>query len=330
MRTDARTHRATPFLCLLLAVAAGLAGWRVAAPAQQADLGEAPIFGDPYAALTELGYSVTGGAAAGYVDDGVCATCHADLAATYAEVGMARSFHRPRAATGDEDFESGFFHSPSQRHYRMLRDGEGYLLRRYQLDAAGEEINVLEQPVDFVIGSGNHSRLYAYRNAAGELFQLPLAWYSQEGGHWGMAPGFELGNHQGIRRQVRRECMFCHNAYPDVPAGSDEYRQPHVFPERLPQGIGCQRCHGPGARHAALAFAEAPRPAAVRAAIVNPARLEPARRDAVCESCHLQPASQVFRPRRFDRADYSFRPGQPLEDFLVPVDVELAGHPPEE
>ena len=40
------------------------------------------------------------------------------------------------------------------------------------------------------LGSGNHSRGYLYRTPSGELYQLPLMWYTQTG-RWGMAPGYD-------------------------------------------------------------------------------------------------------------------------------------------
>src|SRR5256885_5435114 len=48
----------------------------------------------------------------------------------------------------------------------------------------------LEEPVDWILGSGHHARTYIYRQPDGELYQLPLAWYAQTKS-WGMAPGYE-------------------------------------------------------------------------------------------------------------------------------------------
>ncbi len=117
--------------------------------------------------------------------------------------------------------------------------------------------------------------------------------------------------------------MFCHNGYPEVPVGADLGWAPQSFPDELPEGTGCQRCHGPGAAHTRLALAGARTEEERRAlgtTIVNPARLPPAERDSVCLQCHLQPSVAFTGVRRFDRPDYSFRPGEPLAGYLLPMD----------
>ena len=136
-----------------------------------------------------------------------------------------------------------------------------------------------------------------------------------------MAPGYDRPNHEGIGRRVRRECMFCHNAYPDVPVGSDDYAAPHVFPRELPEGLGCQRCHGPGADHARIGMQEPVDFKRLATSIVNPGNLSPRVRNDICYGCHMQPSVALPGVRHFGRADYSFRPGEPLSDFLVQVDV---------
>ena len=262
----------------------------------------------------------TSGAAPGYVEDRLCAQCHAELFESYQHVGMANSFMKPDAQRVIEDFENAsFFHEPSQRHYEMSqRDGQ-YFFKRFQLDESGEPINVFQRKVDWILGSGNHSRSYLYQTEAGEMFLLPVAWYTGEK-KWNMAPGYDRPDHEGVGHIVRRECMFCHNAYPDVAAGSDAYGTDHVFPHELPQGIGCQRCHGPGADHVRAALRNDDEQAVAK--IVNPSRLKAELREDVCNSCHLQPSVAMFGVRRFGRADYSFRPGEPLSEYLVQMDIK--------
>jgi tetratricopeptide (TPR) repeat protein len=274
---------------------------------------------DPLAAL---GYAVTGGAAPGYVEDRACANCHGELYESYQEVGMARAFYRPSQELLIEDFANAhFFHEASQRHYEMLWHDGKMTFRRYQLDGNGQPINVFACDVDWIMGSGNHARSYLYQTPSGELYQLPIGWYSQSR-TWGMSPGFDKREHLGLMRLVRRGCMSCHNAYPDVPVGSDTFSKPHTFPHELPAGLGCQRCHGPGARHARMAFIGDAGEEEIRAAIVNPARLTSELRNDICYSCHLQPAVATTPLRRFGHGDYSFRPGQALAAHKVYFDPQ--------
>ena len=238
---------------------------------------------------------------------------------------MAKSFSRASTANVVEDFSRNKgYHEPSKRHFEMVLEDGKYKFRRYQLDDKDEHINVFEQEVDWILGSGKTSRNYFYQTDAGELYQLPIAYYAREK-FWYMAPGYDRREHEGVMRRVGRECMFCHNAYPDVAEGSDAYGARPVYPSKLPQGIGCQRCHGPGAEHVRAALNKDTEVERVRATIVNPARLEPQLRDAVCDQCHLQPSVALFGVRRFGRADYSFVPGEPLPDYLVQMDVSEQG-----
>ncbi len=54
--------------------------------------------------------------------------------------------------------------------------------------------------------------------------------------------------------------------------------------------------------------------------IVNPRRLEPALREAVCEQCHLQGEARIVRA---GSSLWDYRPGLPLEEF-----VSVFVHPP--
>jgi predicted CXXCH cytochrome family protein len=273
--------------------------------------------------LERLGLEPTDGAAPGYLDDAACAGCHAALAERYAEVGMARSFSDPAGAERIEDFGETFHHAASDRYYRIVEADDGLVFQRWQRAADGQEINRVELPVDWVLGSGNRARSYLHQTDWGELFMLPVGWYT-ETASWGMSPGFEAADHDGLGRRVQRQCLFCHNAYPEVPAGSDAHWADQRFPDDLPHGTGCQRCHGPGAEHVRAAASGAGSDA-IRAAIVNPARLAPVERDSVCFQCHMLPSVHVVGPRRFGVGAYAFRPGQALTDYVLNVNAEEAG-----
>jgi Tfp pilus assembly protein PilF len=275
------------------------------------------IMSDP---LAGMGVHVTEGAAPGYIDDALCGNCHADRAASYKSVGMSMSFYRPRPETAIEDFDAPpFYHQRSRQYFEMRRQEQGIVFRRYQLAADGAPIHVFEQTVDWILGSGHHARTYLYRTPGGELYQLPMAWYT-ETREWGMAPGFDRRDHDGVTRRVRHECMFCHNAYPEVAEQKLSYWRSQTLPARLPEGIGCQRCHGPGANHVRAVMSGAGAPE-IRAAIVNPARLDARRRMNICYECHMLPAVALSGARKFGRDIYSFRPGEKLADYAPPLDV---------
>lgn len=289
-------------------------------PAPPSDAAAAPT--DP--AQDDLFKStVTRAPASGYVGEEACASCHASVARTYRDLGMAKAFYRPSEDNIIEDFENNhFYHPGSDQHYEMTHRDNRFYVTRYQQDDDGTRYNELEQEITYVLGSGHHSRGYVYMNDAGEMFQMPIAWYTQEH-RWDMAPGYDNPLHENFSRPVTRSCMFCHNAYPDVAEGSDQAGQPHRFPAELPEGIGCQRCHGPGAQHVRVASDESSSLGQVRSTIINPGNMDPQQQNDTCMQCHLQPSSKLTSfARRFGRGDYSYVPGQPLDEYLVHFDFE--------
>ena len=260
---------------------------------------------------------------AAYVTPETCAGCHRDVWETYRRTGMARSFYRPSPGNAIEDFTKNntYYHKPSDSYFTMLqRDGK-YYQRRHQLDFSGNEINVMEKEIDFILGSGNHSRAYLHRTGRGTLVELPLAWYAEKGGYWAMNPGYDRPDHDGFRRPIAYDCMFCHNAYPQIPAGHDQPFAEPVYAETLPEGIDCQRCHGPGGKHARLAKAGGA-PEAVRNSIVNPRRLSAQRQMEVCMVCHLETTSFPLPNaiQRYERGPFSFQPGEPMGAFILNFD----------
>jgi len=270
--------------------------------------------------LRLMNLRATKGAAADYVADSACRICHPQLYDSYQHVGMAQSFARPENAKVIETFGEEFFHKPSQRYYQIRKEGEDLIFRRWQRDAEGKPINEFEIRIDWILGSGNRARSYLYQTEWGELYMLPLGWYSEDK-TWGMSPGFEQEGHLGVLRRAPRQCMFCHNAFAETPVDSDRHWETHEFPKDLPEGTGCQRCHGPGAEHIRKVLIGSDLET-VRASVVNPRKLPPKKRDSVCFQCHMLPGVSMIGARRFDRKDFSFRPGQLISDYLLHVEVE--------
>jgi tetratricopeptide (TPR) repeat protein len=258
-----------------------------------------------------------------YVDPLICAGCHTGIAQSYLQTGMGRSLFRPAPANTVEDYTGSnqFYHSLSDTYYSMiLRDGV-YYQRRWQIGFGGQQANVEESTIDYVLGSGNHARSYLHRTARGTLIELPLGWYSEKGGYWQMSPGFD-SRRPATRRLISYECVFCHDGYPRIPAGHDAPGSEPVFSGDIPQGIDCQRCHGPGGDHVRTAQVAGANVEQIRAGIVNPARLSPKTRIDLCMQCHLEPASTAIPAliRRFNRGPFSFTAGEPLGAFVLAFD----------
>lgn len=229
---------------------------------------------------------------------------------------MARSFRRASAETFPPSLGDVYHHPASGTFWSLVRRTDGVYQRRWQTGFDGHPDIVEELRVDYVMGSGNHVRTYLHRTSRGVLIELPLAWYSEQEGYWALNPGFDTAQ-PPTRRQISYGCMFCHNAYPELPAGHDDPGAEPAFGAALPQGIDCQRCHGPGGEHVRMAQSAGSKPDDIRRAIVNPARLSPDRSLEVCMQCHLETTSFPLPDsiRRFDRAPFSYRAGQPLADF---------------
>src|ERR1043166_1399155 len=98
------------------------------------------------------------GADAGYVDGAACIGCHRAIWESYRQTGMGRSLSQlsPGAVIADFERNNSFYHQASDRYYTMYRKDGQYYERRHQIGFDGKETNVIEQQIDFVIGSGNH------------------------------------------------------------------------------------------------------------------------------------------------------------------------------
>lgn len=256
-----------------------------------------------------------------YVGDAACATCHEDLYASYQSHGMARSFYRWTVAERVEaDMDEPLAHAASGFDYRVVADGDSLYQEETVRGADGIIRPGLRRRIDFVMGSGNAARTY-FTEENGRLFQLPLTWYTQAddgAGRWDFSPGYETTNGR-FDRLVPDRCMACHNSFPEaVPHVEGKYAS-------LPEGIGCERCHGPGALHVAARTEDPEPPSAVDSTIVNPAHLTFDLRLDVCQQCHLQTTVDVLRE---GETAFSYRPAQPLAAhvaFFVAPEPEGTG-----
>ncbi len=261
---------------------------------------------------------------AGYVDPATCAHCHSGIAESYSQTGMGRSLFKPTRANTLEDYinKNEFFHALSDTHYSMIvRDG-AYYQRRWQTGFDGTDTNIEEIKIDYVLGAGDHARSYLHRTARGSLIELPLGWYSERAGYWGMNPGFD-SRHPQTRRMVSYDCIFCHDAYPRTASRKcGSKRRDPSFLATCPKASTVNGVMVPVRSTFAWPRPRARNWADISRSIVNPARLSPKLQMDVCMQCHLEPTTGSLPSlmTRFNRRPFSYIPGQPLEDFRLYFD----------
>ncbi len=182
-------------------------------------------------------------------------------------------------------------------------------LRDASFDAAGHSYRIAANrllfgenavPIDYFIGSSAAGRSFLFQRD-GYLFELPVTWYSQKE-KWDASPGYEHDSEVRLNRAVEPSCLWCHaSRVRPVYGTQNRYAEPPF----LENGVGCERCHGAGSEHI-----RDPR----KYPLVNPAKLEPTLRDAVCSQCHLTGEARI------ETAGHSigeFRAGERLSDYVT-------------
>ena len=241
-----------------------------------------------------------------YVGDTACFDCHESEYRGYQDHGMAQSFYALTSERVVEQFPGpDVFHPQSDLSYRAIEENGRYFQEEVRRDSDGNVIHRLRREMEFVMGSGSAARTYLTEEN-GRYYELPLTWYTQTG-RWAFSPGYQ---HVNVRfdRLIPDRCMTCHNSYPDsVPFVEGKY-------EEVPEGIGCERCHGPGSLHVDARLASPDPASEADTTIVNPAHLSLDRRLDVCQQCHLHTTVSVLRE---GRSAFDFRPAQALSDHVA-------------
>jgi hypothetical protein len=187
-----------------------------------------------------------------------------------------------------------FFHPGSAVHYRIYSEAGRVWL---SFERPGDPAVRGKRELLYYIGSGRRGLSYLFAQD-GFLFESPVNWYSHEQ-RWDMAPAYQNAHEIPLNLPAYTSCLRCHVSGMRAPVkGTDDLYPKPAF---LDAGVSCERCHGPGAAH--ITGAEMTGAAGT---IVNPSRLSPERRDAVCMQCHLE--GKVAIERR-GRHTYEFQPG---------------------
>jgi hypothetical protein len=243
----------------------------------------------------------------GYVGSAACSSCHQSIYDSFKQTGMGMSFDEAtrRKSSGDFKNHAPVYDPHLDFYYLPFWENDSLRIMEYRLEGRDTTHRRIET-VDYIVGSGQHTNSHIM-NTFGFLNQMPLTFYTQKG-KWDLPPGYENGGNTRFNRLIGLECMSCHNSYPEFIAGSENRY------DFVDNGIGCERCHGPGETH----VKEKQQGKIIDIvneidySIVNPAKLPIDLQLDVCQRCHIQGNAVLKEGKSF----FDFKPGMRLSDVM--------------
>ncbi len=199
------------------------------------------------------------------------------------------------SGTATENLIAGnFVHKKSGVAYRIYQENGKVWL---SFDRASDPLMHGKRELLYYIGQGRRGRTYLF-SVDGFVFESPVNWYTDQQ-MWDMAPAYHDASEAPMNLPAVMSCLDCHvsGLRPPIEGTENRYKEP-LFSQ---SGVSCERCHGPGAAH----LNGGP--------IVNPVKLSPDRRDAVCMQCHLEGNAAIEQPGKHL---YQYRPGDDLSDYV--------------
>ena len=235
-----------------------------------------------------------------------CAGCHSDIYKSYSKTVMANA----SGLAADGVITGEFLHKASGVRYRAYeRDTKETRTHSAWMsyERPGESGFRGERELLYFIGSGVKGRTYLF-SVDGFLFEAPINWYSQER-RWNMAPAYTEAKEIPMNLPSFVDCLNCHSSGVQAPVPGTESK--FAGTPFLHAGITCQRCHGAGEGHGKGKVGT--KSSTGEDSIVNPAKLPPERRDAICMECHFEGTVAVQQP---GKQVYQFQPGEKLSDYI--------------
>ncbi len=242
-----------------------------------------------------------------YVGIQTCRQCHQDKYETFIKTGMGMSFDRATKGKSSANFSNHELIIDSVNKLSYFPFWQNDSLKVIEFRKVGKDtVFKRVETIDWIVGSGQHTNSHLM-NVNGYVYQAPFTFYTQKR-KWDLPPGFEGGYSSRFSRKIGLECMSCHNAFPGMELGSENK---YNF---IPNGIDCERCHGPGSLH----VKEKQEGKVVDTSkfidysIVNPAKLPINLQLDICQRCHIQGNAVLEEGKSF----FDFRPGMKLSDVM--------------
>ncbi|HZD78039.1 MAG TPA: tetratricopeptide repeat protein [Acidobacteriaceae bacterium] len=229
--------------------------------------------------------------------DAACAGCHRTIYERYEATPMARA----SGPALDGLMVGRFTHAASGVSYKIFeRNGVGWLSYARPGTAAGGYLNG-EVKLAYFVGSNTRGRTYLFERN-GYWFETPVNWYAKKR-VWDMAPNYLNAHEMPLTLPVDANCLHCHVS--GVATALPGARNHFADAPFAHGGIGCGSCHGDATEHVRTQG---------KAPVLNPAKLNAARRDSVCLQCHLEGETAVYR---LGHSLATYRPGDALFDEVA-------------
>ncbi len=243
-----------------------------------------------------------------YVGKEECKKCHVDIYNSYIQTGMGQSFnYAVKENSALVDGKMDLIHdSIKNLTYKPFWKNDSLYLMEFRLSNNLDTIHKLLKKITYKIGSGHHTNSHLF-NVNGYVYQAPYTYYTQDK-ICSFPPGYEDDKNSRFDRKIGLECMSCHNAHSNHTEGSlNKY-------DMVPQGIDCERCHGPGELHVKekLAGNIVDTSRYIDYSIVNPKDLDVNLQFDVCQRCHLQGTAILNESYDF----HDFKPGMHLKEIM--------------
>ena len=241
-----------------------------------------------------------------YVGIQTCKLCHQAIYETFSRTGMGKSFDRATHAKSSALVKGQVVKDPYlDLNYCAYWDKDSLYIHEYRM-GSNDTLYSRREQVNYIVGSGQHTNSHL-QLVNGYLNQMPMTFYTQKK-TWDLPPGFENNTNTRFTRKIGLECMTCHNGYPSFVAGSENKYS------MIPNGIDCERCHGPGSIHVAQRSTGSRIDTSryIDYSIVNPAKLPVDLQFDICQRCHLQGNAILKEGKSF----LDFKPGKHLSEIL--------------
>jgi len=250
-----------------------------------------------------------------YAGSGACRNCHKDIYDGYINTAHYSTSDSASKKNIKGSFDANKNTFSFNDHIKLPAEVKVVMEERDSGLFQVAYINGIEKKTgrfDITIGSGRKAQTYLYWRG-NQLLQLPISYFTATGS-WANSPGYPYDQIK-FNRLVPSHCLECHSTIFTVlsvdKSQSSSWRDAFVFFDhnKTIYGIGCERCHGPAAKHVEF---QSKHPEEKKGRyIINPGLLARQQNLDACALCHSGIRDNL-------KPVFSFITGDTLSNYFSP------------